>query len=76
MSQSIPAGKSREHVLRMPSDLDTGQDHPSGKPTSYELVHKDLCYESKAWGKMCGLDRLLRKRVRLAEEAVFGSTKD
>lgn len=48
MPQSIPAGLTREHVLRTLSDLDAGIDHPFGKPTGYELVHNDKRYAPKA----------------------------
>ena len=48
MPQSIPAGLTREHVLRTLSDLDAGIDHPFGKPTGYELVHDDKRYAPKA----------------------------
>jgi putative restriction endonuclease len=48
MPQSIPAGLTREHVLRTLSELDAGLDHPFGKPTGYELVHDDKRYAPKA----------------------------
>jgi hypothetical protein len=48
MPQSIPAGLTREHVLRTLSDLDAGLNHPFGKPTGYELVHDDKRYAPKA----------------------------
>ena len=48
MPQSIPAGLTREHVLRTLSDLDAGLDHPFGKPTGYELVHDEKRYAPKA----------------------------
>lgn len=48
MPQSIPAGLTREHVLRTLSDLDAGIDHPFGKPTGYELVHDGKRYAPKA----------------------------
>jgi hypothetical protein len=38
MPQSIPAGLTREHVLKTLSDLDAGMDHRFGTPTGYELV--------------------------------------
>lgn len=48
MPQSIPAGLTREHVLRTLSDLDSGLDHPFGAPTGYELIHDDKRYAPKA----------------------------
>lgn len=48
MPQSIPAGLTKEHVLRTLSDIDTGIDHPFGKPTGYELIHDDKRYAPKA----------------------------
>lgn len=48
MPQSIPAGLTREHVLRTLSDLDAGIDHPFGKPTGYEPIHDDKRYAPKA----------------------------
>lgn len=48
MPQSIPAGLTREHVLRALSDLDAGIDPPFGKPTGYELVHNSKRYAPKA----------------------------
>ena len=48
MSQSIPAGLTREHVLKTLSDLESGLDHPCGIPTEYELVHEKKRYVPKA----------------------------
>jgi hypothetical protein len=48
MPQSIPAGLTKEHVLRTLSDLDAGMVHPFGKPTGYELVHDRKRYAPKA----------------------------
>src|SRR4051795_7600612 len=48
MPQSIPAGLTREHVLRPLADLDAGLDHPFGQPTGYELVHDGKRYAPKA----------------------------
>ena len=48
MSQSIPAGLTREHVLKTLSDLESGLDHPFGIPTEYELVHEKKRYVPKA----------------------------
>lgn len=48
MPQSIPAGLTREHVLRAIADLDAGEDHPFGKPTGYELVLDGKRYAPKA----------------------------
>lgn len=48
MPQSIPAGLTKEHVLRTLSDLDAGMDHPFGKPTGYELIQDDKRYAPKA----------------------------
>jgi hypothetical protein len=31
--QSIPAGLTREHVLKVLADLDAGTSHPFGQPT-------------------------------------------
>src|SRR5688500_16400718 len=48
MPQSIPAGLTRNHVLRALADLDAGADHPFGPPTGYELVHQGRRYAPKA----------------------------
>jgi hypothetical protein len=48
MPQSIPAGLTREHVLRALSDLDAGIDRSFGQPTGYELVHDGKRYPPKA----------------------------
>lgn len=48
MPLSIPAGLTREHVLRTLSDLDAGIDHPFGQPTGYELIHQGKRYAPKA----------------------------
>lgn len=48
MSQAIPAGLSREHVLKTLSDLDAGIEHNFGKPTGYELVQDEKRYVPKA----------------------------
>jgi hypothetical protein len=48
MPQSIPAGLTREHVLRTLSDLDAGMVHPFGTPTGYELIHNEKRYAPKA----------------------------
>ena len=48
MSQSIPIGLTRDHVLRALADLDAGIDHPFGEPTGYELVHEGKRYPPKA----------------------------
>jgi hypothetical protein len=48
MPQSIPAGLTRDHVLRTLPDLDAGIDHPFGQPTGYELVHDGKRYAPKA----------------------------
>ena len=48
MPQSIPAGLTREHVLKTLAELDAGIDHPFGKPTGYELIHDDKRYAPKA----------------------------
>ena len=48
MPQSIPAGLTREHVLKTLSDLDAGIDHPFGVPTVYELVYENKRYAPKA----------------------------
>jgi hypothetical protein len=46
--QSIPAGLTREHVLKALADLDAGIGHPFGQPTGYELVHGEKRYPPKA----------------------------
>ena len=48
MSQSIPAGLTRTHVLQALADLDAGVDHPFGQPTGYELLHEGKRYPPKA----------------------------
>src|SRR3954465_15074325 len=48
MPQSIPAGLTKEHVLRTLSDLDAGMVHPFGNPTGYELIHDEKRYAPKA----------------------------
>ncbi|MEZ5951172.1 MAG: hypothetical protein R3C12_18565 [Planctomycetaceae bacterium] len=48
MPQSIPAGLTREHVLRTLSDLDAGLAHPFGQSTGYELIHDEKKYAPKA----------------------------
>jgi hypothetical protein len=48
MPQSIPAGITREHVVRTLADLDAGMIHPFGTPTGYELVHNEKRYAPKA----------------------------
>jgi hypothetical protein len=48
MPQSIPAGLTREHILRTLVDLDTGLSHPFGNPTGYELVYGEKLYAPKA----------------------------
>jgi len=48
MPQSVPAGLTKEHVLKTLSDLDAGIDNPFGKPTGYELIHNDRRYAPKA----------------------------
>src|SRR5947209_11148464 len=48
MPQSIPAGLTRDHVLRTLADLDGGIDHPFGPPTGYELVVHGKRYPPKA----------------------------
>lgn len=48
MPQSIPAGLTREHVLRTLSEFDAGIEHSFGKPTGYELVHDGKRYAPKA----------------------------
>lgn len=47
MPQSIPAGLTREHVLKTLSDIDAGIEHPFGKPTGYELIHNERRYAPK-----------------------------
>src|SRR3954465_3628467 len=48
MPQSIPAGLTKEHVLRTLSDLDAGMVYPFGTPTGYELIHNEKRYAPKA----------------------------
>jgi hypothetical protein len=66
MPQSIPAGLTRENVLRALADLDAGTDHPFGAPTGYELHHDGKRYPPKAVvGLAC---RYSLGRVLLPEE--------
>jgi hypothetical protein len=63
MPQSIPAGRTRTHVLQALADLDAGVDHSFGSPTGYELVHGGRKYPPKAViGLACrySLGRILR----------------
>ncbi len=63
MPQSIPAGLTKEHVLKALADLDAGIDHPFGQPTGYVLVHEDKRYAPKAVvGLACrySLERVLQ----------------
>jgi putative restriction endonuclease len=48
MPQSIPAGLTRENVLKALSDLDSGLQHPFGTPTGYELIYNGKRYAPKA----------------------------
>src|SRR3954465_13791400 len=48
MPQSIPAGLTKDRVLRTLADMDSGIDHPFGQPTGYELVHRGKRYAPKA----------------------------
>jgi len=48
MPQSIPAGLTKEHVLKALADIDEGIDHPFGQPTGYELLFKNKRYAPKA----------------------------
>lgn len=48
MPQSIPAGLTRDHVLKTLADIDAGIDHPFGNPTGYELIHEGRRYAPKA----------------------------
>ena len=48
MPQAIPAGLTRDHVLRTLADLDAGLVHPFGAATGYELVHEGRRYAPKA----------------------------
>ena len=48
MPQSIPAGLTRDHVLKTLAEIDAGIDHPFGVPTVYELVHENKRYAPKA----------------------------
>ena len=48
MPQAIPAGLTREHVLRTLSDLDAGLTHTFGTPTGYELIYDGKRYAPKA----------------------------
>lgn len=48
MPQAIPAGLTREHVLRAIANLDSGVDHSFGNPTGYELVYEQRRYAPKA----------------------------
>jgi hypothetical protein len=48
MPQSVPAGLTREHVLKTLSELVAGLTHPFGAATGYELVHDQKRYAPKA----------------------------
>jgi hypothetical protein len=48
VSQSIPAGLTREHVLKALAELDAGVEHPFGTPTKFEVVHGGKRYAPKA----------------------------
>ena len=48
MPQSIPAGLTKEHILKALADLDVGIDHAFGQSTGYELVHDGKQYAPKA----------------------------
>lgn len=48
MPQSIPAGLTKEHVLRTLLELDADIDHPFGDATDYELVHDGKHYAPQA----------------------------
>lgn len=48
MPQSIPAGLTKEHVLKALADIDGGIEHPFGQPTGYELVYDSKRYAPKA----------------------------
>ncbi len=48
MPASIPAGLTREHVLRALVELDAGIEHPFGQPTGYELIFDGKRYPPKA----------------------------
>jgi hypothetical protein len=46
MTQSIPAGLTRSHVLQALADLDAGVDHPFGQPTGYSTTAFHDCPHS------------------------------
>jgi hypothetical protein len=48
MPQSIPAGLTKEHILKALADIDSGIEHPFGQPTGYELVYDNNRYAPKA----------------------------
>ena len=48
MPQSIPAGLTRDHVLRAIADLDAGAAHPFGRSTKFEMVYVGRRYAPKA----------------------------
>lgn len=48
MPQSIPAGLTRDYVLKTLADIDAGIDHPFGNPTGYEFVYEGRRYAPKA----------------------------
>src|SRR5437763_9793540 len=48
MPQSIPAGLTRDHILRAIADLDAGAAHPFGPPTKFELLYEGRRYAPKA----------------------------
>lgn len=63
MPQSIPAGVTREHVLRALADLDAGAAHPSANRPLHGLLYNGKRFALKAVvgfgaqsGRFCGLN--------------------
>lgn len=48
MSQSIPLGLTKEHILCTLAEIDDGVAHPFGKASEYELVHENKHYAPMA----------------------------
>ncbi|MFM7111980.1 MAG: hypothetical protein ACKO26_12610, partial [Planctomycetota bacterium] len=48
MSQSIPSGLTRNHILQTLSEMDAGLSHSFGTATGYELIFGNKKYAPKA----------------------------
>jgi 5-methylcytosine-specific restriction protein A len=48
MTNKIPQGLTREHILAALHDLQTGTSHAFGESTSYDLLHEGARYPPKA----------------------------